>query len=321
MTRPFAASFILPYERFLMPSTISALTGITPFIYGTTRLGDDKIPRLDRLKVAHAAMDAGLWFHTSRMYGDALEVLGEAFRESPTQVPKLIIKIGWENIDQLRGSIEENLKPMGLSGIQLGQLCLGGDLAEDYARGGDCYKVFQQLKDEGLVQGYVVEAFPWTSDPSARALRGGYTDGIIDGFIFYLNPLQRFASNQLWDEIQARNQPIIAMRTVAGGPVHSLRDVPGFAWKEYLQQRAVQVAPIFERSGIQSWTEFCLRFAHSFPLVKATVGSTGRMENLNEFLRAKENLQPLPADIIQDIQALQTRWSDQVDIHAEKWSM
>ena len=63
-----------------------------------------------------------------------------------------------------------------------------------------------------------------------------------------------------------KTKPIIAMRTVSGGPVHSLRDVPGFAWKDYLQKRAVEVAPIFEKSGIKSWTEFCVRFAHSFPL-------------------------------------------------------
>ena len=50
----------------------SALDGITSYIYGTTRLGDDKIPRSERLKTAHAAMDSGVWFHTSRAYGDAL---------------------------------------------------------------------------------------------------------------------------------------------------------------------------------------------------------------------------------------------------------
>ena len=304
-----------------MTNDKSALNDITPYIYGTTRLGDDKIPRSDRLKVAHAAMDAGVWFHTSRMYGDALEVLGEAFAEEPAKVPKLIIKIGWDNIGQLRGVIEENLKPLGLDGMQLGQLCLGGELAEDFANGGNCYKVFQDLKDEGLVRGYVVEAFPWTSGPPLKALRLGYTQGLVDGFIFYLNPLQRFASNALWEELVARDQPIIAMRTVSGGPVHSLRDVPGFAWKDYLQKRAVEVAPIFERSGIKSWTEFCLRFAHSFPQVKATVGSTGKIENLNEFLSAREKIEPLPRDIIREISALQTRWSDEVDIHAEKWSM
>jgi aryl-alcohol dehydrogenase-like predicted oxidoreductase len=304
-----------------MANSKSALSEITPFIYGTTRLGDEKIPRQERIKVAHAAMDAEVWFHTSRMYGDALEVLGEAFAEEPAKIPRLIIKIGWNNINQLRDVIEENLKPLGLGGMQLGQLCLGGELAEDFANGGNCYKVFQNLKDEGLVQGYVVEAFPWTSEAPLKALRAGYTEGIVDGFIFYLNPLQRFASNALWDEITAKGQPIIAMRTFCGGPVHSLRDIPGFAWKDYLQKRAVEVAPIFEGSGIKSWTEFCIRFAHSFPQVKATVGSTAKIANLNEFLSAKENIEPLPASIIREIEVLQYRWSDELDIHAESGTM
>lgn len=304
-----------------MSNNGSALVGITPYIYGTTRLGDKKIPRQQRLEVARAAMQAGVWFHTSRTYGDALEVLAEVFKEEPTKVPKLIIKIGWDNVNQLRSVTEENLKPLGLDGMQLGQLCLGGELAKDFANGGQCYRVFQELKDEGLVQGYVVEAFPWTSEPPLKALRAGYTEGIIDGFIFYLNPLQRFASNVLWDEIVKKNQPIIAMRTVSGGPVHSLRDVPGFAWKDYLQKRAVEVAPIFERSGIKSWTEFCVRFAHSFPLVKATVGSTAKIPNLNDFLAAKDHPTPLPEAIVQEIKALQARWSDEVDMHAELWSM
>ena len=63
----------------------SALNGITPYIYGTTRLGDKKIPRQQRLEVARAAMQAGVWFHTSRTYGGALEVLAEVFKEEPTK--------------------------------------------------------------------------------------------------------------------------------------------------------------------------------------------------------------------------------------------
>jgi len=304
-----------------MPADRSALSGITSYIYGTTRLGDNTIPREARLRVARAAMDAGVWFHTSRMYGDALEVLGEAFAQEPKKIPRLIIKIGWDNISQLRSVIEENLRPLGVGGMQLGQLCLGGNLAEDFARGGTCYRVFRDLKDEGLVQGYVVEAFPWTSEPPLRALRGGYTGGIIDGFIFYLNPLQRFASNVLWDELVKRDQPIIAMRTVSGGPVYSLRDVPGFAWKDYLRKRAIEIAPIFEESGIKTWTEFCVRFAHSFPQVKATVGSTSKIENLTEFLSATENRERLPEKIVSEINTLHEKWSDELDVHAEPWTM
>ena len=298
-----------------------ALDGITPYIFGTTRLGDDKLPRADRIQVTRAAMDAGIWFHTSSKYGDALSVEAEAFAQEPARTPKLIVKIGWDQASQLRGVIAENLDPLGLKGMQLGQLCLGGELAADFAAGGDCYRVFRELRDKGLVRGFVVEVFPWTSAAPLKALRAGYTEGIIDGFIFYLNPLQRFASNELWEEILARGKPIIAMRTVSGGPVHSLRDVPGFAWKDYLQKRAVEVAPIFERSGIATWTEFCVRFAHSFPQVKATVGSTAKIANLRGFLAAKEKLIPLPDDIVREIVHLQYRWSDETDVRAEPWSM
>ena len=297
------------------------LNDLPPYVYGTTRLGDGNIPFEERVRTARAAMEGTTWFHTSHTYGNALEVLRAAFDEDRARVPKLIVKIGWQRTDELREVIHQNIDPLGLKGLELGQLCLSGKLAEEYATGGRCYEVFSELKREGLVNRFVLEVFPWSSDAALRALRGGYPEGIVDGYIFYLNPLQRFPSNELWDELVARNEPMIAMRTVSGGNVYSLRDIPGYAWKPYLQERAAQVAPIFERSGIQSWTEFCVRFAHSFPLVRATVGATSRLENLKEFLIAAENIEPLPADIVDEIVQLQYRWSDEFDMKAELWSM
>ena len=297
------------------------LGDLSPYIYGTTRLGDETIPFDERVDIAQAAMEKVDWFHTSHTYGDALKVLRTAFDQDRTRVPKLIVKIGWKHVDELRGVIHQNIDPLGLDGLELGQLCLSGTLAEEYANGGDCYKVFSQIKQEGLVRRFVLEVFPWTSDIAVKAIRGGYPDGIVDGYIFYLNPLQRFASNELWDLLVERNEPMIAMRTVSGGNVHRLRDVPGAAWKEYLQQRAVEVAPIFERSGIPSWTEFCVRFAHGFPQVRATVGATSDVENLDEFLTAAQNIQPLPVEIQNEIIQLQYRWSDELDVQAEPWTM
>ena len=297
------------------------LSDISPYVYGTTRLGDDKIPFVERVKIARTAMDAGVWFHTSHTYGNALEILRIAFDQDRTRVPKLIVKIGWSSISEIRDVIQQNIEPLGLESLELGQLCLSGSLADEFANGGDCYAAFAALKNEGLVRRFVVEVFPWTSPMSLKALQGGYTDGIVDGYIFYLNPLQRFASNELWDLLLERNEPIIAMRTVAGGNIYRLRDVPRAAWKDYLQQRAVEVAPIFERSGIVSWAEFCVRFAHSFPLVRATVGASSRIENLKEFLAAAQNIQPLAPDIVDEITSLQRRWSDELDLLAEPWSM
>ncbi len=304
-----------------MTDKANLLTDVSPYVYGTTRLGVGKIPMEQRLRVARAARDAGVWFHTSHTYGNALEVLRTVFDEDRTRVPKLIVKLGWSNIDEFYDVIRQNLEPLGLDSIELGQLCLSGQLADEFVSGGASYDAFTRLKAEGRVKRFVLEVFPWTSHIALNAIRGGYAEHIVDGYIFYLNPLQRFASNELWDLLVERNEPIIAMRTVSGGNVHRLRDVPGAAWKPYLQQRAVEVAPIFERSGIASWTEFCVRFAHSFGQVRATVGATSRVEYLLEFLRAIAQVEPLPDDILSEIVELQYRWSDETDMRAEQWTM
>lgn len=297
------------------------LTELSPYIYGTTRLGDDKIPFDERVEIAKAAMDTGVWFHTSHWYGNALEVLRKAFDADKKNIPNLIVKLGGETIEEFRADIVKNTEPLGIKSINIGQLCLGGNLADDFANGGDSLKELKKIQDEGLVDKYVLEVFPWTSDIAYRALQRGFTDGLVDGFIFYLNPLQRFADNRLWDLLREKSEPIIALRSVAGGPVHRLRDEPGFAWKEYLQKRAAQVAPIFESSGIETWTEFCVRFAHSFSQVRATVGATASAENLQQFLLASETIEPLPYDIVDRIIKLQYTWSDEVDVKAEPWSM
>ncbi|MDR3651639.1 MAG: hypothetical protein P4L34_01555 [Paludibacter sp.] len=307
----------------MKPTTNSTLlTDLPPYIYGTTRLGDDRIPFADRVKMAHVAMDSGVWFHTSNQYNDALRVLRVAFDEDRAKVTKLIIKIGGDSIGELRNDIQKNLEPLGLENMEIGQLCLGtGALAHDFANGGECYHEFLKIKAEGLVNRFVLEVFPWTSITALNALKGNYPTGIVDGYIYYLNPLQRFVSNELWELLNERNEPQIALRTVAGGPVHRLRDVPGAAWKEYLQHRAVEVAPVFERSGVENWTDFCMRFAFSFDNIRATVGSTSHAENLTEFLKFSKHIQPLPAAIIDEITTLQQRWSDETDMKAELWSM
>jgi len=299
------------------------LTDLPPYIYGTTRLGDQNLPFEDRVQVARAAMDGTTWFHTSHHYGNALEVLRAAFDQDGRRIPKLIVKIGWKNIEELRDVVHQHLIALRLESLDVGQLCLSDSLAEAYVSGGKCYEEFSRLKQQGLVHRFVLEVFPWTSDVALKALRGGYTEGIVDGYILYLNPLQRFASNELWDELVKRNEPMIAMRTVAGGNIHRLRDVPGYAWKQYLQERAAEVVPLFERSGIESWTEFCVRFAHSYPLVRATVGATSKLVNLNEFLAAAtvRNIEPLPGEVVDEIVKLHYRWSDELDMKAEHWSM
>src|SRR5262249_55563967 len=115
------------------------LSDLPPYIYGTTRLGDEAIPFDERVKMARAAMEGTDWFHTSQTYGGALQVLRAAFDQDRARLPKLIVKIGWSRADELRQVIHQNIDPLGLDGLELGQLCLSGDLAEHYPPRGPCY--------------------------------------------------------------------------------------------------------------------------------------------------------------------------------------
>lgn len=305
-----------PFRGGTLPSDLSK------YVYGTTRLGDDSIPRDSRVALARAAMNAGVWFHTSDQYGDALDVLREAFDQDRTSVPRLIMKIGNDSIDEIEGSIRRQTERLGVERLDVGQLCFGEMLRRELANGGKLYEDLRRLKETGLVEHYMLEVFPWTSKEPFDALRVGRLDGLVGACIMYLNPLQRFASNELWHLLLEREVPIVAMRTVAGGDVVRLRDVPGAAWKPYLQQRATQVAPVFERSGVAHWSEFCVRFAHSVPHVQATVGATSVETRLNEFVCLTEGeIEPLDSSVMSELFDLQRRWADEVDAVAEPWSM
>src|ERR1035437_4953058 len=118
----------------------SLLSDLPPYIFGTTRLGDDRISFEERLQMAQTAMVSGVWFHTSNQYNDAEQVLRTAFDADRTNVPKLIIKIGGNNIGELRNDIRNNLESLGLESMEIGQLCLGtGTLAFYFANGGNCF--------------------------------------------------------------------------------------------------------------------------------------------------------------------------------------
>jgi aryl-alcohol dehydrogenase-like predicted oxidoreductase len=311
-----------PSARSTTGRAPAALLELSRFIYGTTRLGDAALPFDERVRVARAAMDHGVWFHTSHQYGDALSVLRAAFDQDRARVPRLICKIGWNSVEEVRATVDQLTREVGVDHMDIGQLCLNGELAEDFARGGASVRQLEDLRREGRVGRYLLQVFPWTSRVALAALRGGFARGLVDGYIFYLNPLQRFADNPLWDLLRETGSPIIAMRTVAGGNVHDLRDVPGAAWKDYLRVRAGEVAPLFERSQLASWPEFCLRFVHGLPGVCASVGSTARPDRLAELVQiASGTLEPLDAGISAELEKLQRRWSDELDVHGTPGSM
>jgi hypothetical protein len=295
------------------------LSDLSRYVYGTTRLGDETIPFDERVSIAHKAVLAGLWIHTSHQYGSALRVLRALFDQDRSAIPPAIFKIGNSSPEEVRAQVALQLEAVGTPGMAIGQVFPSGRLAQDLCTGGPGIAGLLRLKDEGLVGRFEMEVWPWSSDVAAKCITGRHAKDIIDGYTFYLNPLQRFVTNELWDVMMDHNVSIVAMRSVAGGDIRrtALRtDVP-----EYLRIRAAEILPIFERSGVETWTEFAIRYSLGFPQVRATVGATARSENLAEFVRAAADAQPLDCNIVDEILALQRRWSDDHDRHAAPWSM
>jgi aryl-alcohol dehydrogenase-like predicted oxidoreductase len=292
---------------------------LSRYVYGSTRLGDAAIPFEDRVAMARAAVDAGIALHTSDQYGDALKVLKAAFDENRSHVPVLIFKIGWDSVGQVRDQVLRQLEAVGIDSMSIGQLCLGGALADDFRTGGSTIDELNSLKSTGLVRSFVLETWPWSSAVPLDALREGHAGHLIDALIFYLNPMQRFVTNELWDWIVDHETPVVAMRTVCGGNPRRMLEHSSSA-PAYLKTRAAEIIPIFDRTGL-NWTEFCVRFALGFSFVRATVGATSKKENLNEFLAAAKSTDPLPGEVHAEILDLQRRWSEEHDRLAEPWSM
>ncbi len=298
---------------------MSAIDRVSRYVYGTTRLGDKRIPFEDRVGIARAAMGLDVWFHASHQYGDALQVLRTAFASSPDQVPGLIFKTGLESAAQVRGQIEEQLETVGRDHLEIAQLCAAGGLARSLREGGLDLDELAKMKSDGLVGGFVLEVFPWTSATAKGVLKGHHADGLVDGYIFYLNPLQRFVDNELWSLLQETMAPIIAMRTVAGGDIREVaqRDPSS----GYLVERAKLVLPLFERSGMNDWPAFAASFSLGFSNVRATVGSTSHPERMKVFERAVTEAAPLDKSVVDQILAYQAAWFDGVEVQGEPWAL
>jgi hypothetical protein len=148
-----------------MPATdkSSLLSDLSPYIYGTTRLGHDQIPFENRVEVARMALKANVWLHTSHTYGNALQVLRTALEQEPAADPKFIVKLIGSTSSEIRDVLRLNLEGLGMESLELGQLCLGGQLVDEFATGGACYQAFSELKAEGLVRRFVVDVAQGTT--------------------------------------------------------------------------------------------------------------------------------------------------------------
>ncbi|HEY8667260.1 MAG TPA: hypothetical protein VIL86_11375, partial [Tepidisphaeraceae bacterium] len=237
------------------------------------------------------------WFHSSHAYGNGkvIETLKKAFAESPRQRPKMIFKIDGLDVKGLQESVEGALST-GVDRIDIGQVC-GNPPIEELQPGRPMHDALARLLEQGKVGHLCMEIF-WQFSPNAlRCLQAN----IFNSYTYYFNAVNREVSNELYDELQRRQTPILALRTLGGGPESYWGTPDAAAAKTALDA-------IYAESGCATKLEFRCRFILSFPNTRTTIGASSKPDHLQALLGACAGAKPLAAGIISRIEALHREW-------------
>ena len=289
------------------------LPTITPFTYGTMSLGRAVTNFAQDVAVARQAMEKGIWFHSSRSYGDGgtFKVLKQAFADAPGQIPKTMFKIGCESAELIEDDVTHSLQTLGLPKMEIAQLAGRShekrDIVDDFLSEGPMFQTCRKLKEQGLVDRFVFEIFYSYSADAIKAV----THDLFDGYIFYYSLLERQVSNEIWALLQKKNLPILSLRPLAGAFLSTGAKVREKKLKDpghpaFL--RLDELGPILEKSGCRDLIELSLRFLAAQPLVKTTIAGTASATHLDELSEAVRTARPLDQALTEELCALQAKW-------------
>ena len=279
------------------------------FTFGSMSLGSDLGKIQEHIRIARRAMDARVWFHSSPTYnrGFTYMILRMAFEEARQLVPPMIIKIRCGIPRLLRFEVEDALRRLNIECIDVAQLVFtetGGAevLVDDFVSGGPIKAVCDQLRAEGKVRQFC----PQVDRASSPLFVPLAKSGAFDGFVLYLNPLERDVDDAMWELLQKQGTPLWALRTVAGALGERTRLEQQRA--KHPSDRLIPIAEnVAQISGESDWTEFCLRYARSVPHLQTTIGGTADMGHLEHFLEEAQRAAPLSDTVMEGIDTARRR--------------
>ncbi len=256
------------------------LTHLSPYTFGCMSLGMNvEQGRIaEDVAVARQAMDAGIWFHCSPTYsrGFCFMILRMAFDQNRSKVPPLIVKVRDASPEFMRFEVEDSCRRLGVEAIDIAQLVSmdrePGNLIDQLQGGGPIADELACLRERGLIKQAVLFVDKQNSDAGLAA----QSSNLVEGLTCYWNASQRELSDAAWAEVQAKDIPVIAIRTLAG---------------------ATEKHP---HPDCGDEVEFALRLRASFPAVRSSIGGTRNPLHLKRFLECAET-SPLPKSVLKKI--------------------
>ena len=271
---------------------------LSPYTFGSMSLGRNPADVTNDLAVARRAMEAGVSFHSSPTYnnGFTFMVLRMAFDADRSRVPRMVIKVRDGSVPLMRFEVEDTCRRLALDSIDVAQLVSmdpkPGNLVDQLrGNGGPLADELASLRKRGLIREAVLYLTPQNSDAAVAAAN----HELIDGVTLYWNVRQRDCTAAAWAALRERNIPTLALRTLGGGPT----DKQGMA-------KSAVVDALVATAGCCNEAELALRLAASEPMVKTTIGGTGSLAHLEEFLVAGKAPSPLSSDLREQVENIQT---------------
>jgi aryl-alcohol dehydrogenase-like predicted oxidoreductase len=274
------------------------MLSLTPYTFGSMSLGRNPGDVAQDLIVTRRAMEAGVWFHSSPTYnnGFTFMVLRQAFDEDRSRVPKMILKVRDATVSLMRFEVEDSCRRLGIDCIDVAQLVSmdrqPGNLVDQLrGEGGPLVDELASLRARGLIHQAVLFLDQENADVAVAAAK----HNLVDGVTFYWNACQCDCTATAWAAIRRQGVDTLALRTLGGGP----SDQSSSAKAEVL-------AKLVAEAGCRNATEFNVRLAASEPVMRTTIGGTASLAHLEDYLSAGTKPTPLPAEILRQVEQLQS---------------
>jgi aryl-alcohol dehydrogenase-like predicted oxidoreductase len=268
---------------------------ISPYTFGTMSLGKNPAQPESDMEVAFRAMDAGVWFHSSRTYnqGFTFMVLRMAFDARRNDRPRMILKIRDGSVPLMRFETEDCCSRLGIDHIDIAQLVSmsrePGNLVDQLTRGdGPLLEELASLRDRGLIH----KAMLFLNRDNADAAVAAADHPLIDGVTLYWNPWQFDCTPAAWQRIVDKNLPVLALRTLGGWEDSRLRER-----RTQMEQALPEIDPV----------QLALDLATADPNVRTTIGGTASLPHLENYLRAVENATPPDDAIVQTVNRIRQK--------------
>lgn len=250
----------------------------------------------EQLKVAFAALEKGLWFHSSLHYSLEHKNFIRKLQEQSSGTTNTIVKIDVnhpQRKETIAYQVEQYLKETKTQQIQVVQLCANPP-AHTLKQDGDVAMKLKKLQQEGKIKTVYPEVFWQYSNNLSETL----DYNVFSGFVFYHSLIHRDITTDFYNKLKEKNISHIALKGIGSGAE--------FFFKSQEKEQAIKA--LMHKCGIDDIIKFRLLYTKSVREAEGLVIATTNYNHFEKLYSIISSSEELPLEIINEIEKLHEIW-------------